>query len=192
MSRRPFDPNELDQPASDADSAIRELQHYAMTTDADGPRGLSDRIMASIEQEPTPRRGLLAWLTASSPGGGPGRFVRFGAVAATLVLAVAGALFAGQLADLVRDVGADRTPTPSLSPSPSEAPSLSPVPSSSVAPSPLATPDGSDDNGGVAPTMVPSTPLPETANPEDTPEESTPRPSATATASPTSTPTETP
>lgn len=187
MSRRPFDPNELDQPASDTDSAVGELERYTMDTHIDEPQGLTDRIMASIEHEPTPRRGLLAWLAGSPPGAGHGRFLRVGAVAATLVLAVAGALFAGQLADLVRDVGADVTPSPSPSPS------LSPVPSSSEAPSALATPEGSDDNGGMAPTMVPTSTATQTAHPEETPEQSnTPRPSATATASPTSTPTETP
>jgi hypothetical protein len=185
MSRRPFRPDELDQPAADADGAIRELEQYAMTSDSEAPHGLSDRIMAAVGHEPAPRRGLLAWLTTpSSAGGGPGRFLRIGALAATLMLAVAAALYAGQLADLIRDVGGEPTPTPTVSPSPSEAPSLSPTPSSSVAPSPSATPEDS-----VVPTVRPTPDETPDGTPDDTPEETkTPRPSPTVTASPQQTP----
>lgn len=196
MSRRPFDPNELDQPAASTDRAIPELERYAMDSDADGPPGLSDRVMAAIEQEPAPRRGFLAWLTTPpSSGGEPGRFIRVGAVAATLVLAVAGALFAGQLADLIRNVGSDATPTPSVAPSTSGSPSISPSPSLRVEPSPSPTPEGSDDHGGSGelPTAQPTPPPIAAATPEDTPEESkTASPSPTATASPSPTPTQTP
>jgi hypothetical protein len=189
MSRHPFDPRELDQPAADRDPSVDELERYVMTADAGAPHGLSDRIMAAIEGEPAPRRGFLAWLGApSSTGGGPRRLLRVGALAATLVLAVAGALFAGQLADLVRDVGGNATPTPSVSPSPSETTSTSPSPSPSIEPSPSATPEGSDDHGGsgAAPTALP-TPDEETSG--DASEETiTPRPSPTVTASPTQTP----
>jgi hypothetical protein len=188
MSRHPFEPGELDQTAADLDRPVKELERFAMTSDADAPRGLSDRIMAAIEGEPAPRRGFLAWLGApSSTGGGPRRLLRVGALAATLVLAVAGALFAGQLADLVRDVGGNATPTPSVSPSPSETQSTSPSPSPTIEPTPSATPEGSDDHGGsgAAPTALP-TPA---ETPGDASEETiTPRPSPAVTASPTQTP----
>jgi hypothetical protein len=193
MSPRHFDPDELDHPSAAADRAITELERYAMASDADAPRGLSDRVMAAIEHEPAPRRGFLAWLTSPSPAGGPGRFVRMGAVAATLVLAVAGALFAGQLADLVRDVGNGPSPTPSVFPSPSVSPSALPSPSSSETPSPSGTPEASDDHGGSGEeeTAEPAAQLTPDETPDDTLEESrTPRPSATA--SPTATPTENP
>jgi len=193
MSHRRFDPEELDQPMPDDQRSIAELERYASTADADAPAGFTDRVMAAIERVPAPRRGIAAWLTGTSrAGGGTGRFLRAGAVAATLILAVAGALFAGQLADILRSVGSNGTPTPSASPAPSVPASTSPTPSASIEVSPSATASGSDDNGGSAgdvPTAVPT--LHETPNgtPADTPEESkTPRPSETATASPTATP----
>jgi hypothetical protein len=190
MSPRHFDPDDRDQRSAPADRAIRELERYAMTADADAPRGLADRVMTAIEHEPAPRRGgFLAWLTAPSATGGAGRFVRIGAVAATLVLAVAGALFAGRLADLVRDVGDGPSPTPSVSPLPSDTPSALPSPSVSETPSPSGTPEASDDHGGsgAEETAQPTAQPTPDGTPEDTPEETgTPRPSATA--SPTATP----
>jgi hypothetical protein len=186
MSRHPFDRGELDQPSGDADRAVTELERYAKTTDADAPRGLMDRVMAAVEHEPAPRRGFLAWLGSPPAGAGPGRYVRVGAVAATLVLAVAGALFGGRLADLVREVGGNGTPTPSVSSSPAETNSFSPSPSPSVAPSPSATPEASHDNGGSGGLATANPSSHETPNGnEDTTEESrTPRPSPTVTASP--------
>ncbi len=190
MTRRPFDPGELDEPVASGEKAVSELERYAMTSDTDAPHGLSDRIMAAIEHEPTPRRGFLAWLANPTPGGGgAGRFLRVGAVAATLVLAVAGALFAGQLADIVRNVGASPSPTPSVSASPSVAPSNTPQPSLSDAASPSATPEASDDHGGSGATAQPTAQQTAKATAEED-ETKTPRPSATASPSPT--PTETP
>jgi hypothetical protein len=188
MSRRRFDPRELDEPPTDGDRSVAELQRYAMTTDADAPGGLADRVMAAIEREPAPRRGFLAWLTSPSPvDGGQRNLVRVTALAATLVLAVAAALYAGQLADLVRTVGAHATPTPSVAPSPSQAPSVTPVPSPSVAPSPSSTPEASDDHGGAGQLLTP-VPTPH-ETPGGTPEETkTPRPSPTVTATPSATP----
>ena len=189
MSPRHLDPDELAQPSGAAEQATRELERYAMAADADAPRGLADRVMAAIEHEPAPRRGFFAWLSSPSAAGGAGRFVRIAAVAATLVLAVAGALFAGRLADLVRDVGDGPSPTPSVSPLSSRTPSAMPSPSASEPPSPTGTPEASDDHGGSGEeeTAKPAVqPTPE-ETPDDTPEETrTPRPSATA--SPTATP----
>lgn len=193
MTRRPFDPGELDEPLASGEGTISELERYAMTSDTDAPNGLSERIMAAIEHEPAPRRGFLGWLASPSPTGrGVGRFARVGAVAATLVLAVAGALFAGQLADIVRNVGTGPSQTPSIAPSPSNLPSTTPGTSLSDAASPSATPKASDDHGGSGGATTQPTPQ-QTANPTpDTAQETqTPRPSATATAtaSPSATPT---
>jgi hypothetical protein len=191
MTRRPFHPDELDELLAQGDPSIAELERYAIASDADAPHGLSERVMAAVEREPAPRRGFLAWLASPASAGGGGRFVRVGAVAATLVLAVAGALFAGQLADMVRNVGGSPSPTPSASPSPSIPASSTPVPSLSEVASPSATPEASDDHGGSGATAQPTPAQTANATPEDTAEETqTPRPSATATPSPT--PTQTP
>lgn len=146
MSRRPFDPSELDQPSADAERSITELERYAAATATDPPRDFETRVMAAIEREPTPRRGFLAWLLTPAAGSGIGRVARVGALAATLVLAVAGALFVGQLADLVRNVGSG-SPTPTVSPSPSSSPSVTPSPSLS----PLPSPSGSPESSGASP-----------------------------------------
>lgn len=184
---RPFDTNELDQPSAEADHAVAELESYLADTATGAPRSLEQRVMAAIEQEPAPRRGPLAWLlTPPAPGGGTRRFARAGLLAATLVIAVAGALFAGQLADLVRNVG-DGSPTPVESTS---------LPSQSVAPSPTTsepTPSSSHDASGAASESPEASGAPE-ASEDETPEPTdesgeeseTPRPS------PTATPTETP
>ena len=132
MSRRPFDPSELDQPLADGDPAVSELESYVATTTTGAPRGLAQRVMAAVENEPTPRRGFLAWLFIPSASAGEvRRVVRATALGATLVLAVAGALFAGQLAGVLRNVGSGSpTPTESVSPTPTEsaAPTLNPSP----------------------------------------------------------------
>jgi hypothetical protein len=145
MTRRPFDPNELDQPSGGADPSVTELESYLADTATGAPRGLGQRVMAAVEQEPAPRRGFLAWLlTPSTSGPGVRRFARAGLLSATLVVAVAGALFAGQLADLVRNVGSGSpTPTESVSPMPSE--SVLPDPSISSEPTPSASPERSED-----------------------------------------------
>jgi len=190
MTRRPFDPGELDEPAEGATHSISELERYVASTATDAPRDLGDRVMAAIEDEPAPRRGLFGWLLApAATDGGMRRFTRVGALAATLLLAVAGALFAGQLAGLVRDIGGDATPTPS--PAPSVTDSQSPTMSPSVEASPSGTPEPSADDGSPAPpTGSPQATADETPEPENTPDESdTPRPSATASPNPTATPT---
>lgn len=180
MSRRPFDPSELDKPSADAERAITDLEGYVTSTAADVPRDFETRVMAAIDREPTPRRGFLAWLlTPPATGGGLGQFARVGALAATLVLAVAGALFAGQLADIVRNVGSG-SPTPTVSPSPSSSESV--VPSPSLSPLPSAS--GSPEASGQSPQASPQGTAHET--PEATDQETpggtkTPRPSASPT-----------
>jgi hypothetical protein len=191
MSRRPFDPNELDQPSAEADRAISELESYAATTATGAPRGLEQRVMAAVEREAAPRRGFLAWLlTPPASSGGFRRFARAGAVAATLVLAVAGALFAGQLADIVRNIGSGSpTPTQSVSPSPSESvtPTLTTSPELTSSASPLAS-----EGAGESPEPSGTPEASEHETPEPSAEGSkTPRPSPTTTPSPSPTPTQT-
>jgi hypothetical protein len=194
MSPRPFDPSELDQPAPDLDRAVSELESYVATTATDAPRGFEDRVMAAVEREPAPRRSFLAWLLVPpASGGGLGRFARAGALAATLVLAVAGALFAGQLADLVRHVGTGGSPTPSVSPSQLEsvAPTLSTSPGLTSSPSPDASQSASETPG---PSRTAGASEQETPEPTaiETPKASkTPQPSPTITPSPSPTPTPT-
>jgi hypothetical protein len=183
MSRRPFDPSELDQPSTDADRAIAELDAYLATTATVAPRGLEQRVMAAVEREPAPRRGFIAWLLAPpSPSGGLRRFARAGALAATLVLAVAGALFAGQLADLVRTVGSgSQTPTESVSPTQSE--SVAPTLTTSSEPSSSESPEQTDAAGE----------SPEPPGGPDASENETPKPSGDSSEeSKTATPTQAP
>jgi hypothetical protein len=188
MTRRPFDPNELDQPSGGADPSVTELESYLADTATGAPRGLEQRVMAAVDQEPAPRRGFLAWLlTPSTSGPGVRRFARAGLLSATLVVAVAGALFAGQLADLVRNVGSGSpTPTESVSPTPSE--SVMPSPTTSPKAISSSSPEASEDvHATPAATGTPDASDDETpeASPEETPEESkTPRPSATVRSSP--------
>lgn len=167
MSRRPFDPSELDRPSADAERSITELESYAAATATDPPRDFETKVMAAIEREPTPRRSFLAWLLAPPAGSGIGQLARVGALAATLVLAVAGALFVGQLADLVRNVGSG-SPTPTVSPSPSSSPSVAPSPSLS----PLPSPSGSPEPSSASPQGSPQGTAPGTPNgtQQETPE----------------------
>ena len=180
MMRRPFDPNELDQPSGGADPSVKELESYLADTATGAPRGLEQRVMAAVEQEPAPRRGFLAWLlTPSTAGTGVRGFARAGLLGATLVLAVTGALFAGQLADLVRNVGSG-SPTPTVSPSPSSSESVAPSPSLS----PLPSASGSPEASGQSPQASPQGTAHETpeATDQETPCACTPGPSASPTA----------
>lgn len=187
MTRRPYEPGEIDGDGTDLDLAATELERYAALTGAAAPHDLGDRVMAAVEQEPVPHRGLLGWLLPASTGRGLGRAVRAGALAATLVLAVAGAMFAGELAQFVRDVGSGAThtesPTPSLTESPSSLPSLS------LDESPSGSPEASGDElsspgesgsaeasgpGSLGPSAVQTpgeseTPRPATASPSPSP-----------------------
>lgn len=121
MTHRPFDPNELDQPATDAGRVIPELESYLADTGTGAPRGLGQSVMAAIEREPAPRRGFPSWLMLPPGWKGTRRVVRAGVLAATLLIAIAGAILAGQLTGLIRNVGSGSpTPVESVSPRPSE------------------------------------------------------------------------
>ena len=188
MTRRPYEPAEIDGDGTDLDRAAGELERYAALTATAAPGDLGDRVMAAVGHEPVPQRGLLGWLLPASSGRGLGRVARAGAVAATLVLAVAGAMFAGELAQFVRDVGSGATHT--QSPTPSVIESSSERPSESPDESPSGSPDASqDESSSPAQSGSPQTSEPGSAQPTaiETPGESeTPRP---ATASPSPSPT---
>jgi hypothetical protein len=191
VTRRPFNPNELDQPMDDADRVSAELESYLADTATGAPRGIEQRVMVAIEHAPAPRRGFLSWLlTPSGSNSGMRRFARAGLMAATLVIAVAGALFAGQLSGLIRNVGnGSPTPVESISPAPSE--SLVPSPTTSLEASPTGSPESSENaHGSPGSSNSPEASAEETpdTSPEETPDSSeTPRPSKTA--SPSATPT---
>jgi hypothetical protein len=193
MTRRPFDPNELDRPSPDADRAIAELESYLADTATGAPRGLGQRVMATIEQEPAPRRGFLSCLlTPSGSNSGLRRVARASVLAATLVVAIAGAIFAGQLTGLIRNVGSGSpTPVESVSPAPSESlvpgPTISPE-ATSGSPEPSEDAYQSPDASGTLDASGDETP--EGSPEESSGESKTPRP--TKTASPSATPTPAP
>jgi hypothetical protein len=192
VTRPPFDPNELDQPSTDADRAIAELESYLADTATGAPRGLGERVMAAIEQEPAPHRGFLSWLlTPAGANSGLRRVARAGVLAATLVVAIGGAIFAGQLTGLIRNVGSGSpTPVESVSPTPSESvmpsPSTSPVPTSSG--SPEASEDAHQSPGATGTPGASEDETPEASSDGSGEGSKTPRPSATATATATATP----
>lgn len=143
MTHRPFDPHELDQPSVDAERPIAELESYAADTATGAPHGLVQRVMAAVEQEPAPVRGFLGWLLTPS-GSGLRRVARASVLAATLVIAVAGAIFAGQLTGLIRNVGnGSPSEVESVSPAPSPSERQSPTNSPQIAPS--ESPEASED-----------------------------------------------
>lgn len=187
MTRRPFDPGELDRMAADADRAAAELERYVAITASETAPRLVDRVMAAVDRELLPRRGILAWLLApSTVGGAWGGLLRTGVLAATLVLAVVAALSAAQLADLMRNVGGDASLTPAISPSALPAVSNSPFPSLTVEPSPSPAPASSDDPRTPAPqpTVVPTAHETPEGSGEDSREEETPTPTPSGTPSP--------
>ena len=193
MTRRPFDRRELDRPSADAERSVVELESYLADTAMGAPRGLEERVMAAIEAEPAPRRGFLASLLApSGSGAGMRRLARAGLLGATLVMAVAGALFAGQLSGLIHNVGSGSpTPTPTESVAPSQTESLLPSPTTSQEATPSGSPAASEDvhgSPGASTTSGASAEETPDASPEETPEGSkTPGPSATGTPSETPT-----
>jgi cell division septation protein DedD len=167
MTRRPFDPRETGSEAGELDPVTDELERYAHLTEGEVPHGLADRVMARVAQEPTPRRGLLAWLLAPFVAG-PGGAAQVVLVAGTMALAVLAVVLAGQLGELFgnRQIGTSPSPTviesPSLTPTPSASPSATPSPSPSLSPTPSPSPSSA------APVVTPS--------PSDDDEPETPEP----------------
>jgi hypothetical protein len=183
MSRSPFDPSEVDGSLDPRDPAVEELERYATIASDQAPGNLADRVMSAVAAEPTPRRGLMAWLVTPPSAGRPfARLARVTVLGATLALAVAGALYAGELARLVRNFSVGSTPQPSplitesFEPSPSER--ISPSPSVSPVESESESPEQSGEPSGV-PTTTPrsSTSQPSPTGSED--ESKSPSPSQT-------------
>jgi len=139
MTRRPFDPRELDQPDAELDPVASELQRYAGLTAGEAPHGLDDRVMAALADGPPPRRGMIAQLLAPFAMMRPhGPAARAAMVAATMVLAIAAVVAAGELANLFRNDQVGPSPMPTVIESPSTTPSHSPTesPTMTVTPSP--------------------------------------------------------
>ena len=174
MSRRPFDPEELGE-RTVGDPVVRDLERYADQASREVPSpDFVDRVSAAIEAERPPSRGPLAWLTtAQASGGGFRRLARASVLLATLALAVAAVLLAGQLASLVRDLQVGTSPSPAVIESNPPSPSISPASPSEAEGSPAGSPSASKQ-GEASPTPGGS---------DD--ESKTPRPSATETPSPT-------
>ena len=165
MTRPPFDPRDPGDLPEGSDPVIRELEAYTSLTAAEHPHGLADRVMATVADEPIPRRGFLAGLLGSLEAGRGSGMTRIVLVAGTMALAVLAVVVAGQLGNLFSDPQIGPSPLPSVvesappsitesptpSPSPSDRPSRSPRPSPSddESPDPSGSPD--DDHEGETP-----------------------------------------
>ncbi len=197
MTRRPFNPGELDRPDDELEKTARELERYTSLTAAEVPHGLEDRVMAGLAEGPAPRRSLLAALfapLASRPGGG---LARAAMVAGTMALAVLAVVAAGELANLFRSdqVGPSPVPTsiesPTTTPSPTptheptSTPTLEPTPSPTLVPTPAPTPSVEQSQESSAEPSDHESEKPATAQPTGSPEEDhseTPRPSGSSSA----------
>jgi len=195
MSRSPFDPSEVDGSLDPRDPAVEELERYATIASDQAPGNLADRVMSAVAAEPTPRRGLMAWLVTPPSAGRPfARFARVTVLGATLVLAVAGALYAGELARLVQNFTVGSTPQPS----PSITESFEPSPSQSISPSPSVSPVESEsespEQSGEPSAAATATPRQSTSQPSPTgseDESKSPSPSQTPEETDTTEPTST-
>lgn len=156
MTRRPLDPDETRPLADDLDPIAKELERYARLTAGELPSGLAERVMADLVAEPTPRRGLLAWLASPFSTGVSGA-TRMAWVAGTMILAVLAVIVAGQLGDLLRDpqIGPSPSPpaiqTPTGTPSPTASPSAAPSTSPTISPTPSPSPPSSATGPSASP-----------------------------------------
>ncbi len=118
-----------------------ELQAYAAGIAPTAPRSLVMTVVGALDAEPLPRRGW-GWIGLPGPVLG---VLRVAALAAIVALGVGGALFAGQLASMLREVRIGASPSPpaviATSPtlSPTQAPTSSPTPSPTPSTSPRPT-----------------------------------------------------
>ena len=195
--RRPFGPDDLPEadagigcgePASDVARALatgRELDSFASRDTTVPSTDFSDRVMAAIAAEPTPRpvaaagralgQGRVVALLASfrdlwrvAFSGGRPFAVRAQALAFVAVVVIAfgslgGAAVVGALGLLSEAPG----PTPSDSVAPSVAPTPSPSPSVEPSPSPTSSADPSA-SPSESPTGSATASPSDTANPTDT------------------------
>jgi hypothetical protein len=170
MTRRPFDPRELDRRDADRDPVADELERYAGLTSGEAPRGLDERVMAALADEPPPRRGLATLLFSPFLGLPRGGMARTALVAATMAVAILAVVAAGELAGLFRNDQVGPSPVPSFI----ESPSATPSPSATHSPTLPVTPSPSSS--------ATHSPVP--------PATSTPRPSGVETPGATSEPTD--
>lgn len=167
MTRRPFDPRELDIEPMELDPVVRELSGYADLTAAEVAPDLAERVMAAVDSEPTPRRSLLAMLFGPSAAGGGPRLLLVGA---TMVLGVLAVVLAGRLAGLLPDDQIGPSPSPSIV----ELPTASPTPSLTPSPTPTEEPSRSPR---ASRTPRPSPSDEASSRPTSTGEDETPEPS---------------
>jgi hypothetical protein len=211
-----FRPSEIDSdlPAGEQAEAMapaRELEWLAATDDVAPSAGFTDRVMAAVAAEPTPRpvsaaasatrRGALGGVLAAFVDlwrvawtGGRPLAARAPAMAlVVLILAGSigvGAVGVGALARLAQGPDDSPVPTPVVSPTPPATPSVPPSAEPSASPSaepspsvePTETPEASSSDGSTASPRPTRTPRPT----------DTPRPTRTPRPTDTPEPTETP
>ena len=70
MTRRPFDPRELEGLDPDLEPTLADLDRYLADTAEYPSPAFADHVMQAVDHEPTPRRGPLGALMAflSAPG----------------------------------------------------------------------------------------------------------------------------
>lgn len=187
MTRRPFDPGELDGSTDELNRVAAELERYTSLSAAETPHALEEGVMNAISAEPAPRPGLLAGVLAFLRGDGRAASpMRAVLVAGTMVLAVLAVVVAGELANLFNNSnvgGPSAVPTTIESPSatPEPTPSLQPTPSLTPIPTPTEQPSVQESEPPSAEPSESETPRPATPRPTETPEEDhteTPHPSA--------------
>jgi hypothetical protein len=171
VTRRPFDPDEIGARDGARDPELErtaaELISYRDLTAELPAAGFADRVMAAVEREPAPGRGLLAWLRGATAWQQP---LRAAALAAVVVLAVGGALVAGEISGIIRQgpTGSSASPVVTLTPSP--------VPSAEPTEPASETPEPSESPGTLEPSPSPTSEP--TERPTETPRATpSPRPS---------------
>jgi uncharacterized membrane protein YgcG len=155
MIRHPYGPDELDRDDPALDEVAEQLQAYASDQRSVPPVDLAARIHAAVDAEPDPPVGW--WATFTAAIGGLGTPARGLAAAAVVTSAIVLGLFAGDLADLIRDgdgTGASPSPSVIVPPSPSPSPSASPSPSPTTSPSPSDSPTPPQRSATPAPTAT--------------------------------------
>ncbi|HET7581788.1 MAG TPA: hypothetical protein VFL75_03415 [Candidatus Limnocylindria bacterium] len=146
MTRRPFDRGDPDDLGPDLDATLADLERYAADS-ADYPTpAFVDRVMEAVDQQPTPRRGVIAaWLASVTAPGSLGRLALLAATAAVAILAV---VALGQLGNLLPPPNLANSPQPTriVSPSPEPSPSLTPSPTPRETNSPRASESASESS----------------------------------------------
>lgn len=185
MTRQPFDPSELGGHDPAVGRTAAEIERYAEMAIDEPSASFVERVMAAVDLEGEPRRGLGAWFASRFDGMGRLRRPLQGVVlAAVVLLAAGGTLLAGQLAGHLRNpIGTSPPPvTTSPRPSPSESIRLTPSPKPSASPTESVSPstggtEGTKPSEGETSTAAPTR---SASPPSETPgatESETPQPS---------------